>query len=85
MSDYQPVFHAKAAVEVRGLPERAGKALWATLASVTRNPWQEASADPLMGDDAFRFVLFDDGDGVAHVWVDEQARTVMVHGVTWNG
>lgn len=85
MSAYQTVFHAKAATEVRGLPERAGKALWDTLVTISRNPWQSTSPDPLGDTDAFRFVLFDDGDGVAHVFVDEDARTVTVHAVTWLG
>lgn len=85
MSAYQVAFHAKAATEVRGLPERAGKALWDTLVAVTRNPWAATSPDPLMGDEAFRFVLFDDGDGIVHILVDDQARTVTVHGVTWLG
>lgn len=85
MSAYRTVFHAKAAVEVRGLPERAGKALWDTLVTVARDPWQETSPDPGTGDDSFRFVLFDDGDGIVHILVDDQARTVTVHGVTWIG
>lgn len=85
MSAFETVFHAKAAAEVRGLPERAGKALWDVLVAVARAPWDVTRQDPLADDEAFRFVLFDDGDGVVHVHVDEQARTVTVHGVTWIG
>ncbi|GAA3957144.1 hypothetical protein GCM10023085_44580 [Actinomadura viridis] len=85
MSAYEPVWHAKGAAEVRGLPERAGKALWDTLVAVLRDPWGQTQADRSENDEAFRFALFDLGDGVVHIRIDDQARTVTVHGVTWLG
>jgi hypothetical protein len=85
VSAYEVVFHAKAATEVRGLPERPGKALYDTLTTVRRDPWAATLPDLLLDDEAFRFVLFDDGDGVVHLRIDDAARTVTVHGITWIG
>lgn len=85
MSPYETVFHAKGAAEVRGLPERPSKALYDALVAVCRDPWGQTVEDPAEGDAAFRFALFDDGDGVVQVRIDDQARTVTVHGVTWLG
>jgi hypothetical protein len=82
---HEVVFHAKAATEVRGLPERAGVALWETLVAASREPWAETMPDPLMDDPAFRFALFDGGDGVVHVRVSDGDRLVVVHSVTWIG
>jgi hypothetical protein len=85
VSAYEVAFHAKAAGEVRGLPERPGKALWDTLAAVRRDPWAVTLPDRLVDDEAFRFVLFDDGDGVAHLLINDTTRTVTVHGISWIG
>lgn len=85
MNPYETVFHAKGATEVRGLPERPSKALYDALVAISRDPWGQTMEDPAERDGAFRFALFDDGDGVVHVRVDDQARTVTVHGVTWLG
>ena len=85
MTPYEVVFHAKGAVEVRGIPERPGKALYEVLVAICRNPWGQTREDPAKGDRAFRLALFDDGDGIVHVRVDDQARTVTVHGITWLG
>lgn len=85
MSGYQVVFHAKAAAEVYGLPARPADALYSTLVAIRRDPWGHTQPDRLEQDDAFRFALFDDGDGVVHVRIDDAAQTVVVHGVTWLG
>ena len=85
MNPYQGSFHAKGDVEVRGLPERPSKALYDTLIRICRDPWGETEEDPAEGDRTFRLALFDDGDGIVHVRVDDYARTVTVHGVTWVG
>jgi hypothetical protein len=85
VSVYKVVFHAKAATEVRGLPERASVALYDTLVAVSRDPWGQTQPDRLEDDPAFRFALFDHGDGAVHVRVDDDARVVRVHSVTWVG
>jgi hypothetical protein len=85
VSAYKPVWHAKASTEVRGLPERPGKALWDTLVAILRDPWGQTMPDPHEDDEAFRFALFDLGDGIVHVHIDDQARTVTVHGIMWLG
>ncbi|TDB83370.1 hypothetical protein E1264_28665 [Actinomadura sp. KC216] len=85
MNPYKLVFHAKAHAETNGLPERPFTALYETLTAVIRDPWHETRPDPLESDEAYRYALFDGGDGVAHLRVDDQARTVTVHGVTWIG
>jgi hypothetical protein len=85
-SPLQVVLHAKAAAECRGLPERAAVALWETLVAVARDPANTTHPDALIDDDpAFRYALFDDGDGAVHLRVDYLTRTVTVHSVTWIG
>lgn len=85
MSAYRQVWHAKASAEVYGLPERPGKALFDVLVGVLRDPWGQTMPDPEEDDEAFRFALFDLGDGIVHIHIDNQARTVTVHGVMWLG
>ncbi|WP_329521086.1 hypothetical protein [Spirillospora sp. NBC_01491] len=85
MSGYEVAFHAKAAAEVQGLPERPYKALYDVLVNLPRDPWGHTYPDRLVDDPAYRFALFDDGDGVAHVRIDEASCRVVVHGVTWIG
>jgi hypothetical protein len=82
---YEVVFHAKAATEVQGLPQRAGVALWEALVAISRAPWAETHPDRMIEDPGFRFALFDDGDGVVHVRVSDGDRVVVVHSVTWVG
>lgn len=85
MSAYRTVFTEEADVEVRGLPKRPSVALYDTLVEVSRDPWQRTRVDRLKDDEAFRFVLFDDGDGAVHLRINEQDRVVVVQGVTWIG
>jgi hypothetical protein len=85
VSGYEVAFTAKAATEVRGLPKHPGVALYDTLVAIRRDPWGQTQPDRLEVDPVFRFALFDDGDGAVHVMINDEARTVHVHGVSWIG
>ncbi|TDD97712.1 hypothetical protein [Actinomadura rubrisoli] len=85
MNPYRTVFTDEADLEVRGLPKRPSVALYDTLVEVSRDPWQRTHRDAVMGDEAFRFATFDHGDGVVHVWINEQDRIVIVQSITWIG
>ncbi|TYK45098.1 hypothetical protein [Actinomadura decatromicini] len=85
MSAYRTVFTAEADVEVRGLPKRPSVALYNTLVEISRDPWQKTHVDPLKEDESFRFELFDGGDGVVHLQINEEDRIVIVQGITWVG
>ena len=85
MTVYRVEFHAKGAAETRGLPEAAFTALFDKLVAVSRDPWELSNTDATMGDLGFRWAAFDSGLGVVHFVVDDAARVLRVHGVTWTG
>lgn len=85
MSGYRINFHAKGDAEAIGLPKDAFVALVEALTEAARDPWAVTFPEDAVGDPAFRWAPFDRGLGVVHVRVDEGARTVTVHGITWIG
>lgn len=85
MSAYQVVFETRAATELNGLPKRPGVALYETLTAVSRDPWALTTEDPLKDDAAFRYVRFDHDDGIVHLRIDDEARTVYVQNLVWLG
>ncbi|MGI5422953.1 hypothetical protein [Actinomadura luteofluorescens] len=85
MNPYRTVFTDEADQETWGLPKRPSQALYDTLVEVCRDPWQRTTRDRWKDDEAFRFVLFGDGDGMAHLRINEQDRIVIVQSITWLG
>lgn len=85
MSGCRIQFHAKGDAEAIGLPENAFVALVEALTEAARDPWTTTRPEDATADPVFRWAPFDRGLGVVYVRVDEDARTVTVHGVTWIG
>lgn len=85
MSAYRVEFHAKGDDETLGLPEAPFTALFDVLVAVSRDPWRLSKRDARMGDESFRWAPFDRGLGAVHIKVEDVARVVRVHGITWTG
>jgi hypothetical protein len=85
VSGYRIHFHAKGDAEAMGLPEDAFLALTEALTDVLRDPWAATRLEDASVDPAFRWTPFGLGLGIVHVRIDDQARTVTVHGITWIG
>jgi hypothetical protein len=85
LSAYRVEFHAKVDTETLGLPEAAFTALFDMLVAVSRDPWRLSRMDARMGDASFRWAAFDHGLGAVHFKIDDEARVIRVHGITWTG
>jgi hypothetical protein len=81
---YAVDFTAKAADQTRGLDPQVYEAMNATLVAIARDPWGQTSPDRLESSPAYRWASFGEA-GWVHVYVDDHARVVRVHDVTWIG